>query len=274
MSYDSQISSFLEMIFVPHFAQSAPSKGVNVYGWERSCLGPIALLCALWLSVLITERVKERTGIFKFARGPLALSIWRFIYLYVTGGCLYQLSSTFGVVARPAELSTNFCVAASYLLCYVWMVLLQKDKERRVPTVIISVAAACTIMTAVINERAWRHWKDDPTYVVMVGGPLAVFGGWMLVVAVRSCSDLSRSVLPKVASDVSGLSSSKYTNVLERWTPLGNSVIIAITATLLPDPVLPVVPALAILLMHMQNRLAHAVLVVGSIVAFALATNN
>ena len=293
----------------PPAPTAPPASGASsALGWEQALFGPLALLTLLWTTILtglfvemLPCNIKCRWRV-AYAPKSIAFSIWIIIYVWVLASCFYQLAGEYGADVRPAEAASNLLAASSFAFCSGWLAYVDswpqhRDEHGVTVAALFIWAAAATAMAAVVHERAWRRWNEDPTYAWMVGGPLALFAGWLLVAtalstgtAFKALSDLSRrgaqtasstSMTERAETRLAGgqrhPEQCQSAEPWERWVPLALAVLVAAAASLLPDPILPVPLAWGLLMQRTgttPNRVAAAVLVAGSVVAFSLAASR
>lgn len=260
-------------------------------------MAPMFLLAGLGSSILFGVLVRRPIGdtacAWRVSYSPdgRAFSIWGIIYLWMATSTLYQLAHAAGFTeVRPAQPTNNLLVGSAFFFCALWILVFGApfDTNRRrnlLTSSLLILAGTVCALGAVGLEQAWREWHRNPTYVVMVGGPFALFAGWMATASALSvgiaikahttppdtaCLLRENAYSMRVEADATDSVSG------ESWVPLLLSVPVAAQALIVPDPVLPVALAWGILFMkrHAKNRAAHAVLVASSVGAFVLAASQ
>jgi len=201
---------------------------------------------------------------------------------------LYQLSYAAGSTeVLPAQATNNLLVGGAFFFCALWTLAFGAsfDTDKRgnlLTSASFILAGTMCALGAVGLEQAWREWHRNPTYVVMVGGPFALFGGWMATASALSVGIAIKAyttppdaacLLQEDAYSMRVEADPVDATSCESWVPLLLAVPVAAQALIVPDPVLPVALAWGILLMkrHAKNRAAHVLLAGASVGAFALA---
>lgn len=256
------------------------------HGWS-TMMAPWMVLAALATSIVCQWASGREIGNVacawrtSYSPSGAVFAIWSVIYVWTIVSVFMQaiICPMWTAQDCTAEEWNSYLLAWSWALCGLWIVVFGNPSvgsggERRTGIVLaafVLVSAAVAALGAVCGEAAWRSHR--PGFIAHTAVPSSLFAGWLCVAATLNVGVAWRAVRvppdPQCLRDRGMYTTRVAADPIDRhsaasWVPLGISVVISIAAILVPDPILPVPPFVAILFMkgHLKNWLALELLAV------------
>ena len=262
-------------------------------GTLRASAGPTALLFGLGVAIIMSSTFKRQMGDVScawrvpYAPAGRAMAIWGIIFGWLMASCIGQLGVSMGFDnVYAAEPWNNMLVGLALFGAGLWVLAFgcARREDNRGGLVISAsflVSSTWCALGACTQELSWRGL--DWVRIVWVGAPFALFAGWMYVasslgvgvawMAMRYPPDYRCFREAKPDSGVWTDEDAGPSRSCASWVPLLLSAPLCVAAVVLPDPVLPLPLAWAIVNTkgHSKSRLALALLVASSVSAVIVA---
>jgi pheromone shutdown protein TraB len=201
----------------------------------------VAVACGASIasSTYFSDRIRQVSVEYRQLNTPKsrAFLIWWVIYSATFAACAAQLAGS-----EQPKVSTGVAHAVALALTSVWPPLFRQDTLA--PAALVLVLAAAVAASAAADEQAWQTGSQE---AILSSLPLSLLAGWLLVAAGLGVS-IAFGGAEAVAHVV--------------------TVVVAVLAFAIPDPILAVGQAWALL-----NTRVFSLLLVGSVGLLVLAAS-